>query len=365
MGRRATRARPRADRAGAPAHDRSRASGAPVSARRDPGENRRPSRRCCRPGRGCRRQRGRVAHARDVDRSDRGRRVRRRLRAGRGHCRTGRRDRAAERDRSLPCGRADRLGGRAGGRPRTRRATPAGGDPACGPARGSAPAGLGVPLGDHGEHGPVRRGPAARHPRGHDRAATRPAQHPSDGTVGPGERSGRPGPFQPCAFRRGGGNQARQRLRTPFGRALEPDRGRPARRASRRRAGGARACRGGHATRRDQRGDLDPRLRRVDARIARPDAGKAGRGDRPSAVREHRRSARVESVDRAVVDPRSDRSGGTLRAARRGGGSVRPLLGLGAALVVAGAAIGARALPRACGGGRRARAVRDGDRPRR
>ena len=109
-------------------------------------------------------------------------------------------------------------------------------------------------------------------------------------------------------------------------------------------------------------GDLDPRLRRVDARIARLDAGKAGRGDRPPAARDSRRAARVESADRAVVDPRPDRSGGTLRAARRGGGSVRPLHGLGAALVVAGAPVRARALPGAGGGGRRARAVRDGAR---
>ena len=112
-------------------------------------------------------------------------------------------------------------------------------------------------------------------------------------------------------------------------------------------------------------GDLDRRLRRVGARAARAHAGQAERGDRPPAARERRRAARVESADRDVVDPRPDRSGGTLRAARRDGGSIRPLHGLGAALAVPSPPVGARPLPRARGRGRRARAVRDGARARR
>ena len=128
---------------------------------------------------------------------------------------------------------------------------------------------------------------------------------------------------------------------------------------------GARSCRRGEGACRDQRRDVDRRFRRVGARNARTDARKAGRGDRPPAARDRRRWARIESTDRAVVDPRPDRSGGTLRAARRDGGSVRPLRGLGAALVVAGAPVRARSLPRACGRGRRARAIRDRARARR
>ena len=141
-----------------------------------------------------------------------------------------------------------------------------------------------------GSMAPARRRAAVLHPRRHDRATTGAAQHPSDGAVGAGERADRPRPLQARARRRGGGNQARERLRTPFGCELEPDRGRPARRAARRRVRGARPCRRGHGARRDQRRDVDRRLRRVGARDARVDAGKAGRGDRPPAARDRRRS---------------------------------------------------------------------------
>ena len=72
------------------------------------------------------------------------------------------------------------------------------------------------------------------------------------------------------------------------------------------------------------------RPRRVGARAARPHVGAAGRGDRPPAACDRPRATRVESADRTVVDPRPDRSGGTLRAARRDRGSIRPLRGLGA-----------------------------------
>ena len=75
-------------------------------------------------------------------------------------------------------------------------------------------------MGSMGRH--VRRRPSLLHPRGHDRARTGAAQHPADGAVGAGDRAGRPWQLQPWAIRRRGGNQARERLRTPFRSGLEP-----------------------------------------------------------------------------------------------------------------------------------------------
>ena len=67
-----------------------------------------------------------------------------------------------------------------------------------------------------------------------------------------------------------------------------------------------------------------------------------------------------ESTDRALVDPGPDRSGGTGRAARRDGGTARPLRELGAVFALRAAAVRAGALPGAGGGWGRARAIRGG-----